>query len=30
MLPTSAYTRAAALPRILKERIVVLDGAMAR
>src|SRR5437868_6725640 len=23
-----AYTRAAALPRILKERIVVLDGAM--
>jgi 5-methyltetrahydrofolate--homocysteine methyltransferase len=25
---TPAYTRAAALPRILKERIVILDGAM--
>ena len=25
---TPAYTRAAALPQILKERIVVLDGAM--
>ena len=27
-MSTPAYTRAAALPRILKERIVVLDGAM--
>src|SRR5678810_887208 len=25
---TPAYTRAAALPQILKERIVILDGAM--
>ncbi len=27
-MPVPAYTRAAELPRILKERIVVLDGAM--
>ena len=27
-MSTPVYTRAAELPRILKERIVVLDGAM--